>query len=304
MTLPVYGNVIGQTSVSNRFNSFVAGQIAMTSGYLKLASFVALETIYAGLACYTSPGFETSTINPSSDYYVQLPRAASAVLNAPQQIAEGYTTNITMNGVAIPAIVAADASPQANLSAVAVVLAQQTNIASAVAVYATNSITVTATTGNPVVITVATLTYPGGAGTIVDNWTTSDGILGQFWGVSVWNPSAQNLYAPKGVPGSISAQATPYLPNSPVQVMQFGAIAVAPETMTSAGVASPITNASPVYVRTTATPQNPVVGAFRGDSDAGNAILVPASCAQWLFGTSATIGGTAILNITCSQGGA
>lgn len=300
MTLPSYGGVIGQTEVSSRANSFIAGQIASTNGnWYKVASFAALETIYPGYAVFTAANFVPTVQNPSGDFYVQLPYTSQGVITSPQAIADTDVTSIVLNGVTIPDITAVSTDPNTNLDQIAAAILAQANIASATPNYTTNSITVIATTGNPVVFGAVQTTT--GTGSIF--WTTASSTGGTFWGVSILDRTKTNVYAPQGVPGSISGSINPYYPNEPVLVMQFGQVAVAPELTTSAGVESPVTNGSPVYVRTVATTVNPNIGAFRSDDDGGNAVLIPNYCAQWVYGNAGLRGGVAVLNITCPQGG-
>jgi hypothetical protein len=304
MTLPVYGGVVGQTTVKSRMNTAIAGQVVIQSGSLgigSIPSFVALETIEAGLACYTAPGFVGSGQN-TQDLYVQLPHQNEAVMTLAQDITDGSITNVTVNGVALAPIVAVDTDPATNLNQVSAAILAQPNIASVVADPVENSIIIKATAGNPVVVSVAT-TDIGGLGEDIAVWTVASSTLGKFWGVSVFNQNAMNAYTPSGTPGQISGEATPAPANSPVLVMQLGQVAVLPETTNSSGTPTPITNSSPVYVRTIPTTLYPLVGSFRGDSDGGNAVLVPNNCAQWKYGSATTYGGTAILNVTSPQGG-
>jgi hypothetical protein len=308
MSLPVYGGVMGQTKVISLFNSAVAGQINYDSGaHRTINSFAALETIYAGLAVYTAPAFVPSPAQikayKGGDWFVQLPRAATGVMTLPSGISENSITNITLNGVGLTPIVATSTITSDNLDQVANAIAGQPNITSVTRDYSNNTLTIFATAGNTVDISVAT-TQIGGATGPIDYWIVSSSVVGTFWGVAVWNVNSTNTYTPQGYPAAISGSVVPYLPGQPVQVMQWGKINVAPEPTNSSLVASPVTNGSPVYVRTTATSVNPIIGAFRTDDDGGTAILVPAYAAQWVYGNASQQGGTtAVLNVSCMQGG-
>lgn len=301
--LPTYGGVTGQVSVTRFANTGVAGQLAQSAGGVDpiINTFTAAETIYNGLACYTSPSFATVD-GVTSDMVVQLPHTSQGVITSDQDITNGATTVVILNGVTMTAITAASDDPATNLAQIASAIAAQPNIASVQTNDNSNTITVTATTGNPVVFTSVTTQLAGDNGQDF-TWSIASSTIGQFWGIARYDATKQNAYTPPTSTGVISGEILPTQANQPIAVIQRGTVWVTPETTNSAAASTPVTNASPVYVRVVPTAAHPLVGAFRSDSDSGNAVLVPSSCAQWILGTSGTQGGVAKINITSVQGG-
>lgn len=301
MTLPAIGGLVGQSTVLSQFKTAIAGQIASNVPFPVVSSYQAAQPILPGLACYSIT--QASAPVAGEDFYAQLPNAEAIVLKAPFPITNGSVTTIVLNGTTITSTAITD-NPATNLTQISSDILANATISPLISGIQTsfidNQITINEVTGQVIVVDSAT-TIPGG-NTLSSSWTYTASTLGYFLGVACLKQGASTIYIPQSNANVISNGQPQYLTNSPVNILQFGRIYVAPETTNSSGTTTNISNNSPVYIRTTSTSRYPVVGTFRGDSDGGTAVLLPSSCAQWLVGNLNTQGGIALLNITAVQG--
>lgn len=236
-------------------------------GFDNVLSPVATQTIPFGVGVAKVIG---------QDQAVRLPWQDIVAVAASTSLVTSNSTVVTLNGIALTPVVYAS-SNAATLTAIAVLIAAQPHIASAVS-NGTDTITITASQGFPVTATFVTTLGSG-----QPTWTSTYSNDNVFYGISVFIQNKMNLYDP--ATGSIGGPN--YVTGDPVSMMTRGRIWVVPETT--------VTSDSPVYWRIIPTVSFPVTGTFRGDSDGGNAILVSASVARWWQGGSA--GTLAILDI-------
>ena len=100
--------------------------------------------------------------------------------------------------------------------------------------------------------------------------------------MNAWFPyTGPNLALSSGAPN-------PYFQGEVAPTLTQGRIYVVPETV--------ITSNSPVYLRVAPNGANTQLGAFRGDADSGNAVLIPATSAIWREGNG-VLGGIAVLEL-------
>lgn len=262
MTLPSGG----QTSYNFLMNVGSAGE-RYDIGYADVLSPVTpLETIFPGLGLAKVIG---------QDYQVRLPHQDIVAVSASTALVASNSTVVTLNGIALTPVVYAT-SNAATLTAIAVLIASQPNIASAVSDGA-STITITASQGYSVS---ATFVTTAGAGQ--PTWTSTYTNDNVFYGIALYIQNKANLLGFSG-----SAGPSPYVAGDPVPCLTKGRVWVTTETT--------VTSDSPVYWRMIATMSNPQVGSFRGDADGGNAILLSPNYIRWLVGASA--GGLAVLDI-------
>lgn len=209
------------------------------------------------------------------DMQVQLPFENIVAVQASTSLVSGNSTIVTLNGIALTPVVYAT-SNAATLTAIAALIAAQDGIASAVS-NGTDTITITADAGLPVLATFATT---GGAGQ--PTWTSTYTNNLVFYGIALYIQNKQNLLGPQG-----SAGGSPYYPGDPVPVLTRGQVYVTTENQ--------MTSDSPIYWRIKPSLSFPQVGGFRSDSDGGNAILLPSTQIRCIIGASA--GGLAVLDI-------
>ena len=258
--------VSGQTSYNFLMNQAAAAGQLYDIGFNNVLSPVTpLETIPMGLGTAKVIGQDMQVRLPHQDI-------VAAMLSAPLSAAN--STVVTLNGIALTPVVYAT-SNAATLTAIAALIAAQEGIASAVS-NGTDTITITALQGFAVSATFVTTS--GSAVTWTSTYTNDN----VFYGVALWIQNRQNLLGPNG-----SAGGTPYFPGDAVPVITRGRVWVTTENT--------VTSDSPVYWRMIPTIGNPQVGGFRGDSDGGNAILLPSNQIRWLIGASA--GNLAVLDI-------
>ena len=210
------------------------------------------------------------------DQAVRLPHQDIVAVQASTALVASNSTVVTLNGIALtPVVFSVDNAT--TLTAIAVLIAAQPNIASAVS-NGTDTITITASQGFAVSATFVTTLGVG-----QPTWTSTSSNDNVFYGVSVFIQNKMNLYDPSV--GSVGGPV--YAAGDPVSMMQKGKIWVVPETT--------VTSDSPVYWRIIPSTPFPVTGTFRGDSDGGNAILISSSFARWWQGGSA--GTLAVIDI-------
>lgn len=237
-------------------------------GFNNVLSPVAIQIIPVGLGTAKVIG---------QDLQVRLPHVDIATAIVSTALITGNSTVVTLNGIALAPVVFAT-SNVLTLAAIAALIAAQPGIASAVSDGAT-TITVHAIQGSAVSLSLVTTlgsTQPTWAVTL-----TNDNV---FYGVAVYIQNKMNLLGPQGSNG-----AAPYFQGDAVPVLTRGRIYVLIET------GSTVSSDGPVYWRVAPTMSNPQVGGFRGDSDSGNAILIPSTQVRWI--TSATGGNLAVLEI-------
>ena len=219
------------------------------------------------------PGFGVAKII-GQDYQVRLPHQDIAALVQSTALVSGNITVVTLNGLALSPVTYAT-SNAVTMAAIAAQIAAQPKIVSAV-FDGTATINVQAEQGYAVTVTAVTTVGS------VPTWAVNYSNDNVFWGVSVFIQNKMNLYGPQG-----SAGAAPYIPGDAVSVLTRGRIWVTPETT--------VTSDSPVYWRIIPTMSNPNVGAFSGDSDGGNAILLSNGIVRWDIGAQA--GQLAVLEV-------
>lgn len=228
---------------------------------------VVAQPIYPGLGVAKVIG---------QDMQVTLPTQNIATVTQSTALVTSNSTVVTLNGIALTPVVYAT-SNAATLTAIAVLIASQSNVQSAVS-NGTNAITITASPGYAVTATFVTTL---GAGQ--PTWTTAYTNSAVFYGIATYIQNKMNLL----VFNQGSYGPSPYYPGDPIPCMDRGRIWVTTETT--------VTSDSPVYWRIIPTISNPQVGSFRGDSDGGNAILLSSTIVEWILGASA--GGLAVLQI-------
>ncbi len=211
-----------------------------------------------------------------ADMQVRLPHQGIAAVTASTSLSASNSTVVTLNGIALTAVVYAT-SNAATLTAIAALIAAQDGIASATS-DGTDTITITADQGRAV-----TATFVTSGGSAV-TWTTAYTNDNVFYGVALYIQNKMNLLGPQGSNG-----AAPYYIGDAVPVLTRGRVWVAVEAGTS------VTSDSPVYWRYIPTVANPQVGGFRGDSDGGTALLLSSNIIRWI--TSASAGELAVLDI-------
>src|SRR5260221_1021733 len=258
--------VSGQTSYNFLMNQAVgAGQIYDIGFNNVLSPVTPLETIFMGLGVAKVIG---------QDMQVRLPHIDIVAVTLSAPLSAANSTVVTLNGIALAPVVYAT-SNAATLTAIAALIAAQDGIASAVS-NGTDTITITAQQGFAV-----SATFVTSSGSAV-TWTSVYSNDNVFYGIAIYIQNRQNLL---GVNGSNGGQ--PYVAGDAVPVMTRGRIWVTAENT--------VTSDSPVYWRIAPTLSFPQVGGFRGDSDGGNAILLPSNQIRWLIG--ATAGNLAVLGI-------
>lgn len=258
--------VSGQTSYNFLMTQAAsAGQIYDITFGEVLSPVAAVEIIPIGLGVAKVIG---------QDMQVRLPHVDIVAVTLSAPLSAANSTVVTLNGIALTPVVYAT-SNAVTLNAIAALIAAQPFIASAVS-NGTDTITIYAQQGYAV--SAVFITSSGSAVT----WTSVYSNDNVFYGVAVYIQNKMNLLGPQG-----SAGGSPYYIGDAVPTMARGQIWVYAETT--------VTSDSPVYWRIAPTLSNPQVGNFRGDSDSGNAILLPSNQVRWLIGASA--GGLAVLDI-------
>lgn len=209
------------------------------------------------------------------DLQVRLPHQDQIAVTQSTALVTLNSTVVTLNGIALTPVVFAT-SNAVTMAAIATLIASQNGIASAT-FDGVNTINIQATQGFPVTATFVTTLGSG-----QPTWTYAVSNDNVFYGISVFIQNKMNLYGPQG-----SAGAAPYIPGDAVPVLTRGRIWVVPDGNVSSD--------GPVYWRMIPTLSNPQVGTFRGDSDSGNAILLPSTIVRWI--TSASAGNLAVLEV-------
>lgn len=254
----------------------VEGRIA-DCGFKNTLSPMCLEAIPAGIG----------VMKPFNlDYDIMLPRndTASSVFSA--DLITGNTVNATVNGVAITPVVYAT-SHLATMQAVANAIDAIPSVSSATVGGANNrTITIISNVGTATTVSVFTVTGGASQATV----TTTTGQSGTFFGVTQRIYGKANAYIPDLGPNLTlsSGIVAPYYRGQVAPTLTQGRIYVTPETV--------VTSNSAVYMRVAASGANTQLGAFRGDADSGNAILIPATQAIWREGNG-TIGNLAVLEL-------
>ena len=220
------------------------------------------------------------------DYKIMLPRndTASSVFSA--DLITGNTINATVNGVAITPVVFAT-SHLATMQAVANAIAAIPSVASAVVGGANNrTITIISNVGTATVVSSFVVT--GGASQATVSTTASQS--GTFFGVTQAIYNKMNYWNPTVGPNLTlsSGQQMPYFQGEVAPTLTQGRIYVVPEDV--------VTSNSPVYMRVAPNGANTQLGAFRSDSDGGNAVLIPVTTAIWREGNG-VVGGIAVLEL-------
>lgn len=256
-----------QTSYNFLMNIGSAGELYDIGFNNVLSPVTPLEYIFPGLGVAKVIG---------QDLQVRLPHQDIATLTASTSLGASNSTVVTLNGITLTPVVYAT-SNAATLAAIAALIAAQPGIASATS-DGTSVITINAEQGLPVLATAVT---SGGSAV---TWTTAYTNDNVFYGIAVYIQNKMNLYGAQG-----SAGPSPYIPGDAVPVLTRGRIYVQVE------VGDTVTSDSPVYWRMIPTVSNPQVGAFRSDSDGGNAILLSNSIVRWI--TSASAGNLAVLEV-------
>lgn len=220
------------------------------------------------------------------DYKIMLPRndTGSSVFSA--DLITGNTVNTTVNGVAITPVVFATSS-LLTMQAVANAIAAIPSVASAV-VGGSGNHTITIISNVGTATTVSSFVVTGGASQATVTTTTSQS--GTFFGVTQSIYNKMNAWFPYTGPNlALSSGApNPYFQGEVAPTLTQGRIYVVPETV--------ITSNSPVYLRVAPNGANTQLGAFRGDADSGNAVLIPATSAIWREGNG-VVGGIAVLEL-------
>lgn len=220
------------------------------------------------------------------DYQIMLPRvnSGSIAFSAPLILDNVY--NVTVNGVAITPTTYAT-SNAATMQAIAAKIQAIPTVASAVVGgVGDNNITIVSNVGVATTITGSAVT----GGVTQATATATVGQTGTFFGVTQEIYNKMNFFIPNvGVNAVVSSGTEmPYFRGQVAPTLTQGRIYVVPETLVNSN--------SAVYVRTVATGPNPQLGAFRGDADGGNAVLVSATYALWREGND-TIGDVAVLEL-------
>lgn len=266
MTLPSGG----QTAYNFLMNSAAAGGQPYDLGYNDWITPVVVQNqIFPGLGVAKIIG---------QDQQVTLPYQNVVTLGESIALVSLNSTIVTLNGIALTPVVYAT-SNAATLTALAVLIAAQPNIESAVS-DGVSTITITASPGFSVTATAVTT-----LGSTQPTWTPVYSNTAVFYGVAGFIQNKMNLYGYN----TGSAGPSPYFPGDPIPCMDRGRIWVVPEQT--------VTSDSPVYWRIIPTLANPQVGSFRGDSDGGNAILLSPNIVRWFQGQGGTQGGFAVLQI-------
>lgn len=220
------------------------------------------------------------------DYAIMLPRNDTASSAFSADLITGNVVNFTVNGVAITPVNYAT-SHLATMQAVAAAIAAIPSVSSATVGGANNrTITIISEPGTATNVTVATVTGGASQATI----TTTASQSGTFFGVTQQIYNKMNAWIPDLGPNLTlsSGMASPYYKGQVAPTLTQGRIYVVPETI--------VTSNSPVYMRVAANGANTQLGAFRGDSDSGNAVLIPVTQAIWREGNG-TVGGIAVLEL-------
>lgn len=220
------------------------------------------------------------------DYAVMLPRnnTASSVFSA--DLVTGNVANATVNGVAISPVTYASSSA-ATMQAIADAIAAIPNVQSVqVGGPSNRTITIISVPGTATTVTGFAITGGASQATV----TTTTGQAGTFFGVVQYIYNKMNMWIPDVGPNLTlsSGMPAPYYNGQVAPVMTQGRIYVVPETI--------VTSNSAVYLRVAANGANTQLGAFRGDADGGNAILIPTTQAIWREGNG-TVGGIAVLEL-------
>lgn len=220
------------------------------------------------------------------DYKIMLPRndTASSVFSG--DLITGNVVNATVNGVAITPVTFATSS-LLTMQAVANAIAAIPSVASAVVGGAGNhTITIVSNVGTATTVSSFVVTLGASQATV----TTTTGQSGTFFGVTQSIYNKMNAWFPYTGPNlALSSGApNPYFQGEVAPTLTQGRIYVVPETV--------ITSNSPVYLRVAPNGANTQLGAFRGDADSGNAVLIPATSAIWREGNG-VVGGIAVLEL-------
>jgi hypothetical protein len=254
----------------------VPGRIA-DCGFKNTLSPVCLEDIPAAVG----------VMKPLNlDYYIMLPRnnTASSVFSA--DLITANVINATVNGVAIdPVTFTTDHLTTMQLIADAI--AAIPTVESAVVGGASNrTITIISIPGTATVVTSFVVTLGASQATV----TTTGSQSGTFFGVVQQIYNKMNTWVPDVGPNLTlsSGVQSPYYKGQVAPTLTQGRIYIVPETV--------VTSNSAVYMRIAASGSNTQLGAFRGDSDSGNAVLIPSTQAIWREGNG-TVGGIAVLEL-------
>lgn len=222
------------------------------------------------------------------DYAIMLPRNNAGALTLSANFVTGNIINITLNGVAItPIAYDTYGTTPATLQAIADALKQIPSVQSAtVGGLGDLVITVVSVPGTATDFTVNTVT--GGASQ--PTLTPAENQSGTFFGVTQSIYNKMNAWIPDTGPNLTlsSGMPSPYYTGQVAPTLTQGRIYVVPENL--------VVSNSPVYMRIVASGGNTQLGAFRSDSDGGNAVLIPATSAIWREGNG-TIGGIAVLEL-------
>lgn len=220
------------------------------------------------------------------DYKIMLPRNDTASSAFSADLITGNVINATVNGVAIAPVTFAT-SHLLTMQAIANEIAAIPSIASAVVGGAGNrTITIISNVGTATVVSSFVVTGGASQATV----TTTSSQSGTFFGVTQqiynkmnqWNPyQGPNLQLSSGLP-------SPYAQGEVAPTLTQGRIYVVPEDV--------VTSNSAVYMRVAPNGANTQLGAFRSDSDGGNAVLIPATTAIWREGNG-VVGGIAVLEL-------
>lgn len=220
------------------------------------------------------------------DYKIMLPRndTASSVFSA--DLITANVINATVNGVAIAPVTFAT-SHLLTMQAIANEIAAIPSVASAVVGGASNrTITIISNVGTATTVSSFVVTSGASQATV----TTTASQSGTFFGVTQTIYNRMNGWVPNTGPNlSLSSGIPqPYYQGEVAPTLTQGRIYVVPETI--------ITSNSAVYLRVAPSGLNTQLGSFRGDSDSGNAVLIPVTTAIWREGNG-TVGGIAVLEL-------
>lgn len=220
------------------------------------------------------------------DYKIMLPRndTASSVFSA--DLVTSNVINATVNGVAITPVVFTT-NHLTTMQLIADAIEAIPSVASAVVGGLNNrTITIISVVGTATVVSSFVVTLGASQATV----STTSSQSGTFFGVTqaIYNkmnewvpPSGPNLWLSGSLP-------SPYYQGEVAPTLTQGRIYVVPEDL--------VTSNSPVYMRVAPNGLNTQLGAFRSDSDSGNAVLIDSKLAIWREGNP-TVGEVAVLEL-------
>lgn len=222
------------------------------------------------------------------DYAIMLPRDDVGDVTLDADLIEDNVITATINGVVISAVTFVNGDSHLGvMQAIANEIALIPSVSSATVGGANNrTITIISNVGTSTTINSFVVT----GGISVPNVTTTLGQSGTFFGVTQEIYNKMNMWVyPSGPNSSItSGGQSPYFTGQVAPTLTQGRIYVVPEDI--------VTSNSPVYLRITASAPNLQIGSFRGDSDGGNAILIPSTQAIWREG-NLFLGDIAVLEL-------